>query len=282
MADQLPEEMLDLSVMLTKMANPEPDQEQENQKSVAELAAEADGEPESENEESDPSTSEDESGEEDLPADETSEDNEDETVEAEKPHSNKLDKRLAKLLLQKKQLEEEVASLKTPAPQVQVAQEQLNYTAFDSNVPNPQNYKNGANDIDYILDSRDYVRTEQQKHQTFVSKVAEAVSKDPELQSLLKKDKTSTSPLLEASIKNSPVGIPLLKHFLANPELTQRLVQLSPTSLAHEIGKLEAKLELAQGPTKKTGTAKANLPAPLSPVKNTKTTTVKKSSYTFY
>jgi hypothetical protein len=155
----------------------------------------------------------------------------------------------------------------------------------DPNLPDPANYRDGENDIDYRLDLREYQRAAIKKDQEFKENLKQIFVKYPELPSLIEADESKTNPTMVHLIKESNVGPELFAYLMKNPEVSNKIAAMSPAQSAREIGKIEVRLEEKMAASKTTPQAKKPLPPPITPVKSTKaaaTTAIKQSRYTVY
>ena len=200
--------------------------------------------------------------------------------------SKAAEKRIAKLIREREQLKGQLALYQqTTQPQEQVITQQ----EIDLNLPNPDNYALGTDDIDYRLDLREHQRNQLRKTQDFQARIAEAAKNDPELKEMMEEDVAThrTLPPNATTIellKESPVSVELFRFLIANPDIANSISKMSPTQTAREIGKIEIKLEekakvTAPSTTKKT----VALPPPISPTKSSKAVTPKPSlKYSVY
>jgi len=177
------------------------------------------------------------------------------------------EKRIAKLIKEREQLKGKL-SLYEQQNQSPTTEAQFEPVAIDTNVPNPANYAEGADDLDYRLDLREYQREQIKKDQTFKEQIQTAFVKYPDLPGLIEADEAKTNPTMAQLIKESPVAVDLFHFLMSNPEMSNKIAAMSPAQSAREIGKIEAKLEdkakvTAPAPTKKTPP-----PAPISPIKS--------------
>ena len=204
-----------------------------------------------------------------------------ETVESDTTHRSKAaEKRIAKLVREREQLKGQLA-LYQAQPTTQTQQPQ--YVA-DPSAPDPANYPEGVNDLDYRLDLRDHQRNAVKRDQEFKAKIQDAIKLDPGLQELIAEDRSATNPTMAELIMDSDRGVELFSFLMANPELSNKIAAMSPTQTAKEIGRIEAKLEEKAKATSPVTTKKVTpLPAPITPVKSSKTVVPKQSTqYTVY
>jgi hypothetical protein len=138
--------------------------------------------------------------------------------------------------------------------------------------------------LDYRLDLREHQRAVIKKDQDFKAKIAEAVQKDPTLQELIAEDKSAVNPTMADLIKDSDRGVELFSFLMANPALSNKIAAMSPTMTAKEIGRIEAKLEeKAKATSPATSKKVVTPPAPINPVKSSKSVAPKSSTkYTVY
>jgi len=204
-----------------------------------------------------------------------------ETEEAEsepaKHRSKAAEKRIAKLIKEREQLKGQLALLNNTKP-VEIP----TYNETDPNLPNPANYPDGENDLDYRLDVREYQRNEAKKTETFRTKLQEAMTTYPDLPDLIEADEAKTNATMISIIKDSSLSVELFYFLMSNPDISNKIAKLSPAMSAKELGKIEAKLEAKATTPTKTVPVKKPLPPPISPVKATKTTVVKQTKYTEY
>ena len=169
----------------------------------------------------------------------------------EEPHKG-LDKRLAKLLAERKLLKEKV--------------EQLELTSLpETKVLDPNDYQ----------DLESYKQAyAQQGMLRFQREQKKLIQAKPEIKALIEDDVNrsrlgikTVNDTMATLIKDSPVGAKLWYHLLSEPEEAIRIAGLSPLASAREIGKIELLLEHeeTETPTKPT---KKPLPAPPKPVKS--------------
>ena len=169
------------------------------------------------------------------------------------PPKKGLDKRLAKLLAERQQLEERVAQL-------------------EGNTVSPK----GSD----ILDPADYTDMEAykaayaaQKGQRFIQDVAKLKKDHPEVEALVHDDqnrnrlgyKTANDTMIQI-IQDSPVGAKIWHQLLQTPEDAMRIARLNPVATAREMGKLELLLDEDDADEPESKTSK-KLPAPLKTVK---------------
>ena len=193
---------------------------------------------------------------------ETAEKVEEKVIESEKP-SKGLDKRLAKVLQERKQLQERV--------------EQLEHI----NIPVS---------INGVLDPRDFSDLEaykmaynQQKAFNFDREQRKIIAEHPEVNELINDDKNrlklgikTANQTMVNLITDSNIGPQIWYHLLSEPEEAIRIAALNPVSTAKEIGKIELILEhesksntSTKLENKVTTPAKA-LPTPPTPIKGNK------------
>jgi hypothetical protein len=196
--------------------------------------------------------------------------------------SKAAEKRIAKLVREREQLKGQLA-LYQAQPQTQQTNQQVAYVP-DPNAPDPANYPAGVDDLDYRLDLREHQRAQIKKDQDFKAKIAEAIQKDPTLQELIAEDRAATNATMADLIKESDRGVELFSFLMANPDVSNKIAAMSPTQTAKEIGRIEAKLEEKAKATSPTPSKKVvTPPAPITPVKSSKTVTPKQTTrYTVY
>ena len=219
-----------------------------------------------------------------LVSDEVPEQTDSEPVkqDEDKHRSKAAEKRIAKLIKEREQLKGQLAlfnqqTTQTPSQIAQVEE-------FNTGIPDPSKYKDGINDLDYKLDLRDYQREQIKKDLSFKEQIKAATEKYPDLPELIEEDASRSNPTMAQLIKESPLAVDLFYYLMANPEISNKIAAMSPALSAKEIGRIEAKLEekakaTAPAATKKTT---APLPAPITPVKASKTATIKQVRYTVY
>ena len=164
-----------------------------------------------------------------------------------------LDKRLAKLLADRKQLREQVERLEQSPKALEV-----------SGVLDPNDF----NDINEYKQA--YA---QQKTLKFQRDQRQLLQTNPEVKELIEDDnnrfklgvKTANATMIDI-IKESPIGIKIWHHLLEEPEEAIRIAALSPTSTAKELGKLEMLLENEE--PKRTIKSPKALPTPPKPIKS--------------
>ena len=203
-------------------------------------------------------------------------------VEAEAPIKKGPDraaeKRIAKLVKEREQLRGQLQAFQSQPQQVT---QQIQQAYIDPEAPDPAQYPEGENDIDFKLDRREYQRTTQAKEAAAQAKVREAYEKYPDLVELVEADQSKTNPTMLKLIKESDITGDLFHHLMANPDESNRIAALGPIATAKEIGKLELKLQTPKpAPTKKVIPA---LPEPIKPVKTvTGSGPSKASKYVLY
>lgn len=207
-----------------------------------------------------------------------------------KSHRSKAaEKRIAKLVKEREQLKGQLALFQQVNQQQPVAQ---NPTLYDPSFPNPANYKDGENDLDYRLDVREYQRNKQKKDIEFKDAINNALDKYDDLADLIEADEAKASPVMIQIIKESPVSSDLFYYLMKNSEITNKIAEMSPTLAAKELGKIELKLETKAKLASKTDKSvvkepaksnKQSLPAPINPVKSSNSNIkVKQSKYEVY
>jgi len=207
---------------------------------------------------------------------------------AKQPRSKAAEKRIAKLVKEREQLKGQLNLLQNnqqSSQSNQVPQQiPIDPSIIDPAFPNPANYKDGVNDIDYRLDVREYQREQAKKDINFKTAIKAAIEKYPDLPELIAEDASRTNATMAQMIKESPVSADLFYYLMANPEVSNKIAEMSPTQSAKEIGKIEAKLEDKAKTATPSAKKVANLPAPLTPIKSTKAagTSLKQSKYTVY
>lgn len=205
-----------------------------------------------------------------------------------KHRSRAAEKRIAKLVREREALRGQLALFQQQMAQGQYQQQEAYVppTVLDPNFPDPNNYPEGENDLDYKLDVREYQREQVKKDAEWKGKVKEAFTKYPDLPELIEADESKSNPTMVQLIKESPVAIDLFYHLMANPELSNKISAMSPAKSAREIGKLEAMLEekaKPKAPAAPSTPKKAPLPPPITPVKPNKTAAIaKEADFTVY
>lgn len=205
-----------------------------------------------------------------------------------KPHRDlKAEARIAKLVKEREQLKGHLRALQEQTNrQANPQQQQATPTAnalphqIDPEAPNPANYPEGDKDIDYRVDVKFYAQNIQHKMVAFEKQKQEAIKKYSDLPELLAMDEErvqsgipTANPTVVSLLTKSDIAGDLWHHLLSNPEEATRIARMDPVSTAREIGKLEAKLSMPEPPPAPVAPKKA-LPAPITPVKTTKTNTV--------
>jgi len=201
------------------------------------------------------------------------------------PRSKAAEKRIAKLVKEREQLKGQLALIQNNQQPSQPVQSQpIDPVTIDPTFPNPANYRDGVNDLDYRLDIRDYQREQAKKDTNFKTAIKAAVEKYPDLPELIEEDASRTNATMAQMIKESPVSVDLFYYLMANPEVSNKIDDMTPTQSAKEIGKIEAKLEDKAKTATPSAKKAASLPAPITPIKSTKAagTSLKQTRYTVY
>jgi len=204
---------------------------------------------------------------------------------AKQPRSKAAEKRIAKLVKEREQLKGQLALIQNNQQPSQPVQSQpIDPVTIDPTFPNPANYRDGVNDLDYRLDIRDYQREQAKKDTNFKTAIKAAVEKYPDLPELIEEDASRTNATMAQMIKESPVSVDLFYYLMANPEVSNKIADMTPTQSAKEIGKIEAKLEDKAKTATPSAKKAASLPAPITPIKSTKAagTSLKQTRYTVY
>ena len=109
---------------------------------------------------------------------------------------------------------------------------------------------------------------------TFQERLAAAHKENPDLAGKLEASTAIVSDQVRDAIIESDVGPKILEHFADHPEDAARIAKLTVGGALREIGKLEARLEVAAKPSTVTAEEKPNnvveisrAPAPISPLK---------------
>jgi len=192
------------------------------------------------------------------------------------------EKRIAKLIKEREQLKGKLSLYEQQHQSTPEASQELPLI-IDTDVPNPANYVNGVDDLDYRLDLREYQREQVKKDQSFKEQIQSAFVKYPDLQGLIEADEAKTNPTMAALIKESPVAVDLFHFLMSNPDVSNKIAAMSPAQSAREIGKLEAKLEDKVKVTTPTPKKVTPPPAPINPVKSsTSVAPSNKLKYTVY
>jgi hypothetical protein len=199
------------------------------------------------------------------------------------------EKRIAKLIREREYLKGQLAAQSQQANQAQVETQPL---INESDAPNPANYPNKENDIEFLVDYKLYQRDLQKKEEQFKTKQQEALKKYSDLPDLLAADQyrvtvekqNTSNPTVVQFIKESDIGTDLWHYLLANPEQAITIAKLNPIQTAKELTKLEIKLAEKTSPTtiKPTEVKKKVLPAPLTPVKPSPSVNTKASHIEVY
>lgn len=115
-------------------------------------------------------------------------------------------------------------------------------------------------------------RAAQHRNAEWSAKIGAAKSIMPDFDAVMEKADTPTAPHVADALMDADRGPELLYHLANNPDVVERLNDMSPARAAIELGKIEAKLEAPEAapppPPRKTTTA----PAPITPVKTGATT----------
>jgi hypothetical protein len=202
----------------------------------------------------------------------------------------KAEKQIAKLVRERERLK----------GQLEATRNQINQPAnqeifIDLDAPNPLNYANGENDIDFRVDAKLYQRDKQKKNENFKAVQKEVIQKYEDTLELIEMDTErassgikTVSPMVIKLIYDSPVSGELWHYLLANSDEAIKIAQMDPIKTALAIGRIEAKLETENKEGKegnKEGSGnkpKKSLPTPPNPVKPTKAnTTVQNKNFGF-
>ena len=112
---------------------------------------------------------------------------------------------------------------------------------------------------------------EQQAEQmkAWSKRIEEVKAELPDFDDMVQSSEVIVSDEIKAALYESDVGPKIMYHLAENPELAEKLNQMSAISALREFGKLEAKFE-AKAESKPEGkpvVAKSKAPAPISPLK---------------
>lgn len=222
--------------------------------------------------------------------DEEDKDNEVEVKNTKSKRDTNAESRIAKLVKERERLKGQLDAIRYQARTVQ--QEKVQEVLIDPDAPNPLNYTNGVNDIDYKVDLKLHQRDKIEKHKVFQKTQQEIIKKYPDTKELLEMDaernasgiKTVNATTINL-IMESEVSGELWHYLLANSDEALEIANMDPIKTAKYIGKIEAKLENENKEDVKVETSKPTkkqLPPPLTPVKTTKgNTTVKVNNFGF-
>jgi len=204
----------------------------------------------------------------------------------------KAEKQIAKLVRERERLKGQLEATRNQARQP-VTQE----TFIDLDAPNPLNYANGENDIDFRVDAKLYQRDKQKKINNFQEIQKEIIKKYEDTTELLEMDAErvasgikTASPMMAKLVYDSPIPGELWHYLLANSDEAIKITQMDPIKTAVTIGRIEAKLEneIKENKESKEISKEVNtkikkvLPTPPNPVKSNKAnTTVQVKNYGF-
>ena len=204
----------------------------------------------------------------------------------------KAEKQIAKLVRERERLKGQLEATRNQARQP-VTQE----TFIDLDAPNPLNYANGENDIDFRVDAKLYQRDKQKKISNFQEIQKEIIKKYEDTTELLEMDAErvasgikTASPMMAKLVYDSPIPGELWHYLLANSDEAIKITQMDPIKTAVAIGRIEAKLEneIKENKESKEISKEVNtkikkvLPTPPNPVKSNKAnTTVQVKNYGF-
>jgi hypothetical protein len=204
----------------------------------------------------------------------------------------KAEKQIAKLVRERERLKGQLEATRNQARQP-VTQE----TFIDLDAPNPLNYANGENDIDFRVDAKLYQRDKQKKISNFQEIQKEIIKKYEDTTELLEMDAErvasgikTASPMMAKLVYDSPIPGELWHYLLANSDEAIKITQMDPIKTAVTIGRIEAKLEneIKESKESKEISKEVNtkikkvLPTPPNPVKSNKAnTTVQVKNYGF-
>ena len=204
----------------------------------------------------------------------------------------KAEKQIAKLVRERERLKGQLEATRNQARQP-VTQE----TFIDLDAPNPLNYANGENDIDFRVDAKLYQRDKQKKINNFQEIQKEIIKKYEDTTELLEMDAErvasgikTASPMMAKLVYDSPIPGELWHYLLANSDEAIKITQMDPIKTAVAIGRIEAKLEneIKENKESKEVSKEVNtkikkvLPTPPNPVKSNKAnTTVQVKNYGF-
>jgi hypothetical protein len=202
----------------------------------------------------------------------------------------KAEKQIAKLVRERERLKGQLEATRN-----QIKQPANQEIFIDLDAPNPLNYANGENDIDFRVDAKLYQRDKQKKNENFKAVQKEVIQKYEDTLELIEMDAErassgikTVSPMVIKLIYDSPVSGELWHYLLANSDEAIKIAQMNPIKTALAIGRIEAKLETENKEGKegnKEGSGnkpKKSLPTPPNPVKPTKAnTTVQNKNFGF-
>lgn len=196
----------------------------------------------------------------------------------EKHRDTKAEARIAKLIRERERLKGQLDAIRQTR-QVEVSPTEAVPALVDPDAPNPANYPEGDKDIDYKVDAKLYQRDMAQKQAAFRTQQQEMLKKFPDMKDLLEMDAErvnsgirTANPTVVRLIQESDVSGDLWHYLLANSDEAIRIAEMDPLRTAKEIGKIEMKLATPElVPEVK---PRKQLPAPINPVKTTKTNSV--------
>jgi hypothetical protein len=205
----------------------------------------------------------------------------------------KAEKQIAKLVRERERLKGQLDAVRNQSQRQQSGNQEV---FIDLDAPNPLNYANGENDIDFRVDAKLYQRDKQKRIDSFKTVKEEIVKKYPDTIELMEMDAeransgiTTVNPTIVKLIYDSPVSGELWHYLLANSDETLKIAKMDPIKTALAIGRIEAKLETDNKEPKETKENKTApkkvLPTPPNPVKSTKqntTASVKNFGFTSY
>jgi hypothetical protein len=211
---------------------------------------------------------------EEILAESEASENEDPVSETDKHRSKAAEKRIARLIKKTHELEGQLSVYKQtnqPVYQPEIPEYQ------DPSFPNPANYPDGENDIDFKLDTREYQRSKQRAAEETAKKIQDAKAKYPDLEDLMEEHiNTPVSAVVIELLQNSDVFDASYHYLLANPDELAKLNRMTPLKAGKTFGLIEAKLMSDEVAKTKKDTVeapkKSTAPKPINPVK---TTTVK-------
>ena len=102
--------------------------------------------------------------------------------------------------------------------------------------------------LEQKLAERDARTQEQAKATTWQERANAAKAEMPDFDEVMASSSAPMSAAMAEAIKESDIGPKVAYHLAQNPDVAARLANLSPTSAAREIGKLEATLSAAKAP----------------------------------
>ena len=205
--------------------------------------------------------------------DEPEEEKEDPAPKIEK-RDRSAEKRIAKLIAERERLKGQVEAMRHYAQPSNPDIPQR--PVIDPNAPNPNNYQNGVDDIDFKVDMKLYQRDMREKQTQFQNIKMELMAKYPNLDELIDEDNErvragipTANPTVVNLIHESENPGELWHYLLSHPEEAIKIARMDPIHTAKNIAKIEAGLE-NPAPTKPTPKKVAALPAPITPVKANK------------